>query len=89
MFQTAGGFSAFKDYCLRKDFWLGLGIICLAMVVAITVNILLFIQYHTYYTAAKHIQLNRDHFNQSTSGNETAEPSVDAISYELSSIKPF
>ena len=64
-------FTHCKDNCLKKDFWLGLGVISLAMVVALTFNIILFIQYHRYYTADKHLPLFRGHQEESGIANDT------------------
>ena len=67
-FSLGGTFSfaAIKESSRKKDFWLGLAVISLAMVVALTVNILLFTKYHTYYTAVKHIGLSKHHLNSNS-----------------------
>ena len=46
---------AFKERCFEKEFWLGLAVILASMIFALIVNILLFIQYHKYYTAESFI----------------------------------
>ena len=89
--MCSGGWkcAAFRDNCLKKDFWLGLGVILLAMVLALTVNIFLFYQYHTYYTAAQHIQLSKDHLDQNNTTNDTTDNGNDTDYYDTTENKEF
>ena len=86
---SGGLCAAFRDNCLKKDFWLGLVVILLAMAVALTVNIFLFNRYHTYYTAAQHIQLSKDHLDHNNTTNDTTDNSIDTDYYDTTENKEF